>query len=173
MITLSKDNSRHSFYNFCSKFPDAKLSWLPTNWTLQFPRTCSTPTTDIVVYSKAWLLSEEKSFPGQKHQFLYIVNWRIFSMIQEKETLGSSLGLIFTIILAWRQKNYLQLTFCPNRKSHVKRIYANKPTTQDFPIFSPYNQSIGPSDTIWTMTKTIASFPLEWLRTHSQGKGPQ
>ena len=71
------------------------------------------------------------------------------------------------------KKNYLQLTFCPNRKPHVKRIDAKKPTTQDFPIFSPYNQSIGPSDTIWTMTKTIASFPLEWLRTHSQGKGPQ
>ena len=107
-----------------------------------------------------WL--KKKSFPGQKHQFLYIVNWRIFSMIQEKETLGSSLSLIFTIILAWRQKNnYLQLTFCPNRKPHVKRIDAKKPTTQDFPIFSPCNQSICPSYTIWTMTKTIANFPLE------------
>ena len=73
------------------------------------------------------------------------------------------LNKVFTKILVSWGKNPLTctVTFCPSRKPHVKRIDAKKPTTQDFPIFSPCNQSIGPSDTIWTMTETIANFPLE------------
>ena len=68
---------------------------------------------------------------------------------------------------------YLQLTFCPNRKPHVKRIDAKKPTTQDFPIFSPCNQSIGPSYTIWTMTKQSQISLWSNLEPTLKANGPQ